>query len=310
MARFGTARHRVPRMTVHCSAAMCGQARALLNRGSSLAIDQDGVRAVRTLRLIGAVGLVFWAARPARACSIEEASAGARRPGSPGWRPDIAMDELHKPKPQKSAMPLLEIANLTVEFPTLHGAFKAVDGVDLAVDKGEILAIVGESGSGKWVSMLAVMGLLPWTAKVTADRWRLTATICAGRAPRAATSRQSHGDDLPGADVEPQSLLHGRLSADRGAEGPSRHGQAPSARARAIELLRRSASRCPSGASRAFPHQLSGGMSQRVMIAMAISCNPRLLIADEPTTALDVTIQAQILDLLLKLQRTDRHGLC
>jgi dipeptide transport system ATP-binding protein len=201
-------------------------------------------------------------------------------------------------------MPLLEIANLTVEFPTLHGAFKAVDAVDLVVDQGEIVAIVGESGSGKSVSMLAVMGLLPWTAQVSAARLAFDGQDLR-RLSRAAR-RQIRGKDMAMIFQEPMTSLNPCFTvgfqlteAIRAHEGASRQ----QARARAIELLDQVGIPSPASRLRAFPHQLSGGMSQRVMIAIAIACNPRLLIADEPTTALDVTIQAQILDLLLELQR-------
>jgi dipeptide transport system ATP-binding protein len=207
-------------------------------------------------------------------------------------------------EPQESAMPLLEIRNLTVEFPTLHGAFKAVDAVDLTVEEGEIVAIVGESGSGKSVSMLAVMGLLPWTAKVRADRLAFDGRDLT-RLSRAAR-RQIRGKDMAMIFQEPMTSLNPcftvgfqLIEAIRAHEDASR----TEARERAIALLDQVGIPSPESRLRAFPHQLSGGMSQRVMIAMAIACNPRLLIADEPTTALDVTIQAQILDLLLELQQ-------
>ncbi len=201
-------------------------------------------------------------------------------------------------------MPLLEIANLTVEFPTLHGAFKAVDAVDLTVDQGEVVAIVGESGSGKSVSMLAVMGLLPWTARVSADRLTFDSHDLS-RLSRAER-RQIRGKDMAMIFQEPMTSLNPCFTvgfqlteAIRAHEGATRQ----EVRKRAIELLDQVGIPSPESRLRAFPHQLSGGMSQRVMIAMAIACNPRLLIADEPTTALDVTIQAQILDLLLELQQ-------
>jgi dipeptide transport system ATP-binding protein len=201
-------------------------------------------------------------------------------------------------------MPLLEIENLTVEFKTASGWFRAVDGVSLAVDKSEVLAIVGESGSGKSVSMLAVMGLLPWTAKVTADRMSFE-----GRNLLTMDAKERRG--IIGKDIamifqEPMSSLNPCFTVEfQLTEALKTHldmGKRER-RERAVELLRQVGIPAPESRLSAFPHQLSGGMSQRVMIAMAISCNPKLLIADEPTTALDVTIQAQILDLLVKLQR-------
>jgi dipeptide transport system ATP-binding protein len=200
-------------------------------------------------------------------------------------------------------MALLEIRNLSVEFPSLHGAFRAVDAVDLTVDEGDVVAIVGESGSGKSVSMLAVMGLLPWTAQVTADRLDFSGQNLLGLS--AAARRRLVGKDMAMIFQEPMTSLNPCFTVGfqltegiRVHEGGSRAAQ----RRRAVELLDLVGIPAPEQRLRAFPHQLSGGMNQRVMIAIAIACNPRLLIADEPTTALDVTIQAQILDLLLKLQ--------
>lgn len=201
-------------------------------------------------------------------------------------------------------MPLLEISNLTVEFATAHGAFRAVDQVSLNIDKGEVLAIVGESGSGKSVAMLAVMGLLPWTAKVTADR-----LVFDGKDLMKlddSERRSIIGKDMTMIFQEPLSSLNPCFTVGfqiietlRLHLGLSKK----QARARAIEILREVGIPAPERRIDSFPHQMSGGMNQRVMIAMAIACKPKLLIADEPTTALDVTIQAQILDLLLKLQR-------
>ncbi len=202
-------------------------------------------------------------------------------------------------------MALLDISNLTVEFATRTGPFRAVDGIELAIDEGEVVAIVGESGSGKSVAMLAVMGLLPWTAKVTADRltFRGRDLLSMSRGERRAV----RGKDIAMIFQEPMTSLNPcftvgfqiteMLAAHEGGTRAER-------RRRAIELLDMVGIPSPETRLDAYPHQLSGGMSQRVMIAMAIACNPRLLIADEPTTALDVTIQAQILDLLLDLQRS------
>ncbi len=207
-------------------------------------------------------------------------------------------------------MTLLRIRNLTVEFATASGAFRAVDSVDQDIGNGEILAIVGESGSGKSVSMLAVMGLLPWTAKITADEVSFDGRDLLNMDPRAR--RRIIGKDLAMIFQEPMSSLNPcftvgwqikealrfHLKMDRKA----RH-------ARAVELFEQVGIPDPEKRLSAFPHQLSGGMNQRVMIAMAIACKPKLLIADEPTTALDVTIQAQILDLLASLRDETGMGL-
>ncbi len=207
-------------------------------------------------------------------------------------------------------MPLLDIQNLTVEFKTGHGWFRAVDGVSLSVDAGEVLAIVGESGSGKSVAMLAVMGLLPWTAKVTADRLDFQGRDLLNMS--AGERRKITGKDIAMIFQEPMSSLNPCFTAGfQLTEALRTHldMDRKAARARAIELLESVGIPGPEQRLSSFPHQLSGGMNQRVMIAMAIACGPRLLIADEPTTALDVTIQAQILDLLVRLQKDTGMGL-
>jgi len=205
-------------------------------------------------------------------------------------------------------MALLEIRNLTVEFQTSQGAFRAVDGVDMTLDEGQILGVVGESGSGKSVTVLALMGLLPWTANVTADclsfdgRDMLSLTI--------DQRRQLTGKDMAMIFQEPMTSLNPCFTVGFQIIETLRTHMGGTRREhwrRAIELLEQVGIPAPESRLGAFPHQLSGGMCQRVMIAMAISCKPRLLIADEPTTALDVTIQAQILDLLVDLQRA--HGM-
>jgi dipeptide transport system ATP-binding protein len=211
---------------------------------------------------------------------------------------------------EDALMPLLEIRNLSVAFATRHGAFKAVDGVDITVERNELLAIVGESGSGKSVAMLAVMGLLPPTATVTADRLAFDGVDLLSMS--APDRRRLAGKDIAMIFQEPMSSLNpcftvgfqigetlkAHLKLDRRARAK-----------RIVELLSEVGIPDPARRVDAYPHQLSGGMSQRVMIAMALSCRPKLLIADEPTTALDVTIQAQILDLLTKLRRDNGMGL-
>jgi dipeptide transport system ATP-binding protein len=201
-------------------------------------------------------------------------------------------------------MPLLDIKNLTVEFKTASGYFRAVDNVSMNVDTGEVLAIVGESGSGKSVSMLAVMGLLPWTAKVTADKINFDGRDLLNITP--AERRQITGKDMAMIFQEPMSSLNPCFTVGfQLMEALQTHLDMDKAarRKRAIGLLEEVGIPGPETRLSAFPHQLSGGMSQRVMIAMALACKPKLLIADEPTTALDVTIQAQILELLVRLQK-------
>jgi dipeptide transport system ATP-binding protein len=205
-------------------------------------------------------------------------------------------------------MSLLEIRNLSVEFQTHRGPFRAVDGVDLTIEKGELLGVVGESGSGKSVTMLAVMGLIPYPGKVIADRMAFDGVDLLGLSPRAR--RKIIGKDIAMIFQEPMTSLNPCFTvgfqiteALKVHEGGSRRQR----RDRAVELLDQVGIPAPASRLNAFPHQLSGGMCQRVMIAMAIACNPKLLIADEPTTALDVTIQAQILDLLVDLQK--RRGM-
>ncbi len=200
-------------------------------------------------------------------------------------------------------MALLNIKNLTVKFATATGSFTAVDGIDVQVDKGEVLAIVGESGSGKSVSMLAVMGLLPDTATITADEMTYDGRDIANLS--AAERRKLIGREITMIFQEPVASLNPSFTTGFQIEEVLRFNLGMSrreARARALELFRAVGIPEPEEKLKSYPHQMSGGQCQRVMIAMAIASNPRLLIADEPTTALDVTIQKQILDLLMKLQ--------
>ncbi|MBB3945235.1 dipeptide transport system ATP-binding protein [Rhizobium skierniewicense] len=207
-------------------------------------------------------------------------------------------------------MALLQIDNLTVEFETASGWFRAVDGVSVSVEQREVLAIVGESGSGKSVAMLAVMGLLPWTARITADRMLFQGKDI--QTLSASERRKLIGKDIAMIFQEPVASLNPCftvgfqleevLRIHMGMDRQTRH-------ARAIELFKLVGLPDPEERLKHFPHQMSGGQCQRVMIAIAIACNPKLLIADEPTTALDVTIQKQILDLLMKLQAETGMGL-
>ncbi|WP_223568727.1 ABC transporter ATP-binding protein [Agrobacterium tumefaciens] len=200
-------------------------------------------------------------------------------------------------------MSLLKIKNLTVKFATATGAFTAVDGIDVSVDKHEVLAIVGESGSGKSVSMLAVMGLLPDTATITADEMTFDGINLLAMSPQER--RKLIGREITMIFQEPVASLNPSFTVGFQIEEVLRLNLGmggAAARARALELFRAVGIPEPETKLKAYPHQMSGGQCQRVMIAIAIASKPRLLIADEPTTALDVTIQKQILDLLMNLQ--------
>ena len=197
-------------------------------------------------------------------------------------------------------MSLLEIENLSVRF----GGFSAVDGVNLRLEAGEVLGVVGESGSGKSVSMMALMGLIAAPGVVSAERLAFDSgdlLKVSGRERRRLIGREMamvFQDALsalnPSYPVGYQigEVLRTHLQL-RGA----------AAKARVVELLDQVEIPDAKNRAKAYPHEMSGGMNQRVMIAMAIACGPKLLIADEPTTALDVTIQAQIVELLQRLQR-------
>jgi oligopeptide/dipeptide ABC transporter ATP-binding protein len=199
---------------------------------------------------------------------------------------------------------LLEVENLRTHFATDSGEFRAVDGVSFSVDAGRTLGIVGESGCGKSVTSLSVMGLVPKPGGRIAGgaiRWR-------GR--DLTKLPESEMRALRGAEIamifqEPMTSLNPAFTVgNQLVEGIRRHRKLDkgAAKAHAIEMLRRVRIPAPERRFDEYPHKLSGGMRQRVMIAMALACDPKLLIADEPTTALDVTIQAQILDLLRRLR--------
>jgi dipeptide transport system ATP-binding protein len=205
---------------------------------------------------------------------------------------------------------LLEIRNLSISFATRHGPFAAVDGFDLTLERNEVLAIVGESGSGKSVAMLAAMGLLPPTATVSADRMAFDGADLLSM--NASERRRIAGKDMAMIFQEPMSSLNPCFTVGfQIGEALKTHLNLKRAERdrRIVELLAEVGIPDPERRARAYPHQLSGGMSQRVMIAMALACRPKLLIADEPTTALDVTIQAQILDLLMRERRDNGMGL-
>jgi len=202
-------------------------------------------------------------------------------------------------------MALLEIKNLVVDFATATGSLRAVDGIDLTVDEGEIVAVVGESGSGKSVGMLALMGLLPWTSTVNADHIVFDGQDLLNMPDKER--RKIIGKDISMIFQEPMTSLNPCFTVGyQITEVLAQHfgGKRRSYNDKAIELLNQVGIPAAESRLNSYPHQLSGGMCQRVMIAMMIACQPKLLIADEPTTALDVTIQAQILELLIELQKS------
>jgi oligopeptide transport system ATP-binding protein len=200
------------------------------------------------------------------------------------------------------AEPILSVRNLRTRFPTERGVVTAVDGVSFDVEPGETLAIVGESGSGKSVTALSILRLVPTPGKVESGEVLLGGRDLTKLAE--AEMRAIRGDRVAMIFQEPMSSLNPALRIGfQIAEPINVHRRVPWARAldKAVELI--STVRVPDAEHRAqaYPHQFSGGMRQRAMIAMALACEPQLIIADEPTTALDVTVQAQILDLLKEL---------
>jgi oligopeptide/dipeptide ABC transporter ATP-binding protein len=201
-------------------------------------------------------------------------------------------------------MALLEVENLQVRFRSRHGLVKAVDGVSFSLEAGEVVGLVGESGSGKSVTALSLLRLLPDAARITGGSIRFDGRDLLRLSEREL--RKVRGNQIGMIFQDPMTALNPTISVGKQiGEAYLLHnsGGHRAARDRAAELL--DAVGVPDAGARLgdFPHQFSGGMRQRVMIAMALACGPRLLIADEPTTALDVTIQAQILYLLRDLQR-------
>jgi oligopeptide/dipeptide ABC transporter ATP-binding protein len=199
---------------------------------------------------------------------------------------------------------LLEVRGLATVFDTDAGEVRAVDGVDFSVERGRTLGIVGESGCGKSVTALSIMGLVPRPpGRIVAGEVLFEGEDLLKLTP--ARLRELRGARLSMIFQEPMTSLNPAFSVgDQVAEALLRHGSRSrkEANAQAIEMLRRVRIPSPERRARDYPHQLSGGMRQRVMIAMALACNPQLLIADEPSTALDVTIQAQILELMRALR--------
>ncbi len=199
---------------------------------------------------------------------------------------------------------LLEVTDLKVEFSTRYGDVTALDGVSFSLDEGETLGVVGESGCGKSITALAVMGLIPAPpGRISAGSIRFQGEELVGA--REGRLRRLRGRDIGMIFQEPMTSLNPVFRVgDQIAEAILLHQDVSRTEAakRAIELMKTVGIPEPASRARAYPHELSGGMRQRVMIAMAISCRPKVLIADEPTTALDVTVQAQIFDLMRQIQ--------
>jgi peptide/nickel transport system ATP-binding protein len=201
-------------------------------------------------------------------------------------------------------MALLEVDNLQTHFRTPDGVNRAVDGVSFHVQQGETLAIVGESGCGKSVTAMSILRLVPEPPGRIAGAIRLEGRDLLTLDDRAM--RDIRGNDISMIFQEPMTSLNPVLCIGRQLGETLRLHQgldSGAARRRAVEMLALVGIAEPARRLAEYPHQMSGGMRQRVMIAMALACNPKLLIADEPTTALDVTIQAQILDLMAELKR-------
>jgi len=204
---------------------------------------------------------------------------------------------------------VLEVQRLTTAFHTDQGWVTPVKGISFFVKPGETLAIVGESGSGKSVTSLSVMGLIAPPGKIVDGRIRLDGVDLLALSPKEM--RKKRGNDISMIFQEPMTSLNPvlRIGYQIGEVFRRHQGLSkPEAKRRSVEMLERVGIPNAEKAAASFPHQLSGGMRQRVMIAMALACKPKLLIADEPTTALDVTIQAQILELMSTLGREQNTG--
>ena len=215
----------------------------------------------------------------------------------------LILDEGATP-PAREPTAFLEVRDLKIHFPTDDGLVKAVDGLSFSLEKGRTLGIVGESGSGKSVTSLGILGLHKGTrAQLGGQVWLGGTELIAATKEEV---RKLRGKEMAMIFQDPLSALHPYFTVgSQISEAYRIHNDVSkkAARARAVEMLERVGIPTPDRRVDDYPHQFSGGMRQRAMIAMSLSCNPALLIADEPTTALDVTVQAQILDLLRDLQK-------
>ncbi|MDH7489762.1 MAG: ABC transporter ATP-binding protein [Anaerolineae bacterium] len=216
--------------------------------------------------------------------------------------------------------PLLEIRSLTTVFPTRRGLVRAVSGLDLTLARGELLGLVGESGCGKSVSMLSILRLVSHPGRIVAGEVLLEGQdllalpMHAMRRVRGRQISMIFQDPMTtlnpafrvGDQIAESLRIHGMLNGSGSSIWPFNRGRAEAERKRVVELLDEVGIAVPWEARKRYPHEFSGGMQQRALIAIAVSCHPKILLADEPTTALDVTIQAQIMDLLRRLNQ--EHG--
>jgi oligopeptide/dipeptide ABC transporter ATP-binding protein len=200
--------------------------------------------------------------------------------------------------------PILDVRDLRVELPLSRGTVHAVDGASLSVAPGQAFGLVGESGCGKSMTLRAIMGLLPRPGQIVGGQVLFEGEDLVSAAP--GRLRQIRGGSIAMIFQEPMTALNPVMRVgDQIAEAPQVHLglSRTAARERALDLMRRVGIPDPVRRARAYPHELSGGLRQRIMIAIALSCDPKLILCDEPTTALDVTIQDQILKLLFNLRR-------
>ncbi|MFF5303031.1 dipeptide/oligopeptide/nickel ABC transporter permease/ATP-binding protein [Streptomyces sp. NPDC013161] len=264
-----------------------------------------GVALAVTVAAFGLLGNALRDALDGSATSGRRKSRGAtaRRPVADKKAPLVTLEA------GETADALLVLEGLTVSYPTAQGEKTVVDGVSLTVRRGEVLGLVGESGSGKSQTAFAVLGLLPREAQVTTTRLEFDGTEL-GRLGSTAMNRY-RGHRIAYVPQEPMSNLDPSFRIGAQLVEPVRRHlglSATEAKAKTLGLLERVGISDPERVFRAYPHQISGGMAQRVLIAGAVSCEPDLLIADEPTTALDVTVQAEVLDLMRSLQRERNMG--
>ena len=237
--------------------------------------------------------------------------AGAPAPADDAVAVATIDDHYHHPAPHRTGEPLLKVSDLAIGYPDHDGEFQpVVHDVSLTVDRGEVVGLVGESGSGKTQTAFAVLGLLPSNGKVLNGSIQFDGVELVGA--EVQTMDKLRGTRIAYVPQEPMSNLDPSFTIGSQLVEPMRVALGMSkaqAKQKALALLARVGIPDPPRTFRAYPHEISGGMAQRVLIAGAVSCDPDLIIADEPTTALDVTVQAEVLDLLRELEQETHMGL-